>query len=1247
MRDDNKKKNQHVTRRSGTGMGTKKQPTHEREAIDFDDKKTRGTEDAARGEARRKEGVRRDEPTKRSPGKDRAANDHTVSKKYRKEEPAKAAPVRTGGDPNRTVHQLVPYALVCLAPFAAISFMLRDLYGLDGAAGAFGNFLADFLCGLFGTVGYAVPFFMLVLGIRWRRFVRDGVLGRKLFFSVSFVTLLSGIIHVFKDKGARGIVDTVGRTLYDNGVIRAGGGFFGGFVGEWMGYVFRLIGTCMLAVPLLLIVGIYLVGLTPSGLWDRISYKMRVAEQKREQRARGNAKEPKRLRDASVAKEEKIGEDAPVWRQPRTADQVERSAASTYFTFTDEEDEPLRPTRHRELVDIPEDEPVSATPAEASAAPASDPLDGHVVDAPFSPQYYQRTVIGEKLASPVSGESRVTDAGLGLGCASYAPAKEALQSESSSTVTQSGFGAQSPETAPRSQNPSVVTDPGFTAERLERMAANNPTPGESRVTEPGFGAARVESVTAGNRAPGVSRVTDAGLGTLRIQQDAAPPSEPAVKKAEKTVSSMDPRITEPSLGLAYGERYVAVAQHHASIYGGRAAEMASPEALKGTPVAPFGAAPDMLDEDPLLEREPVVAAGMPFTPVSPFGAEEALEDEPVRESTNNTDEEDEELFAPVRVQQSAPASTSTVFAFEDEEEEEQDEFAGPDAFEFAENEEDEEDKISFVREEIPTPAAPEKRDATVIRHEPTAPAAPVAVKAERVKPAPAPEPEPEPPRPYVYPSLELLNEDLKRKNTDHSEEIMEKISVLRQTLADFNIRVKEQVDCSRGPTITRYELRPEAGVSVRSVINRIDDISLNMAAPVRIEAPIPGKPAIGIEVPNTTRETVFMRTMLESDAFRSSVKPLEIPLGLGIGGDVQMCDLSAMPHLLVAGTTGSGKSVCINTILLGLMFKTSPEDLRLILIDPKQIEFAPYEHVPHLYMPIVTDMQRAAGALACAVQEMERRYSLIKDVGVRNIDDYNKAVRNDPEREHLPRIVIVIDEFADLKMSCANNDPENFTCRLAQKARAAGIHLIIGTQRPSVDVITGKLKNNIPSRIAFTVMQQVDSRTILDMNGAESLTGKGDMLYMPTGSPKPARVQGAFVSDGELERVVNFIRHNNEPVKYNQAFMDQIEVEMARAAGTGKKDDYCDVEGEDGEDPKFVEAVELAVETQRVATSLLQRRLGVGYGRAAKIIDRMEELGLVSAAEGNKPRKLLPAATGYLDHIRAGEDEEFEEDFGE
>ncbi|MBO5327071.1 MAG: DNA translocase FtsK, partial [Clostridia bacterium] len=511
------------------------------------------------------------------------------------------------------------------------------------------------------------------------------------------------------------------------------------------------------------------------------------------------------------------------------------------------------------------------------------------------------------------------------------------------------------------------------------------------------------------------------------------------------------------------------------------------------------------------------------------------------------------------------------------------------------------------------------------------------------KPAPTPPPAP---REYRLPPISLLNEDKAIKDDDHSEENQQKIDILRRTLESFNVHIKEEVICSRGPTITRYEVRPEIGVPVRSIMNRIDDISLYMEAQVRI-APIQGKAAVGVEVPNKVRETVYLRTLLESEPFKRSKNPVEVALGVGIGGHIQMCDLTAMPHLLVAGATKSGKSVCINTIILSLLYKTSPKDLRLILIDPKRVEFKPYMHLPHLYAPIITETTHAVGALACAVREMERRYTLLEDVGARNFEAYNEKVKNDPEREHLPYLVIIIDEYYDLKMACPNNDLENFACRLAQKARAAGIHLIIGTQRPSVNVITGTLKANIPSRIAFTVMQQVDSRTILDAVGAELLTGRGDMLYAPMGE-KPIRLQGSFVSDDEVESVVTFVRERNDPVQYNQAFMEQIEIEVARAANAGKKSEDFDEFAEDEDtdvDPKFYDAVVLAVQTQKVATSLLQRRLGVGYGRAAKIIDRMEELGLVTPAEGNKPRKLLPAAQGYLDHVADLDGEEDGGDF--
>ncbi len=1120
----------------------------------------------------------------------------------REKETSARSAARHGENSDRTVHQLLPYALLCLAPFAAISFVLRDIYHLEGEMGAFGNFFANFLCGLFGVVAYALPLFMFVIALRWRKYVSTGKLAKKLLLSISFLLLLSGIIHVFKDA-ARGVLDTTARTLYDSGVLFDGGGLFGGFLGEWMGYVLRLFGTCILAVPLLLVVTVYLFDKTPYGVWEWITNKIRVMREHRAQRRAAmydgteesaSRKNPKK--NESTVREERVSGNAAsdpsvAWCEPRPIDLgASRTEPQNHYIFSDEEEDPLPPPIRRRPTVSPfwSLEDVEDAPKAKPAAPAP-------VESAEDPE----TVLKATAASAREAE------------------KEAVRVAEKGTAEQAQVRGEvySPFSLPVRPFPQKQASTPNTEPQQKNTAAAEQETRETVQSEEVLGAPAPNSRIAEN-------------STQTVWES---PFRPVREKQEASNDVFVP---------------------------------------KGTPVAPFGTV--LLSEEAaeLTERAlvreldpPAQAADEPLLPFAQEGKEQREAEQPIKEGCRDT-------FVPVAASPVASAKASIGFSFDfasvktgsmAEAEEKALEEALEEAPEealvetvkeefFDENEDIEVETFRPVRAsvECETGAQPEPRAVSDPLRELFLPRpekhAEVSVQTERVESSPAPEPEPVI-REYRFPPMDLLNEDTAKKNADHSEEIREKIEILRETLANFNVRVKEQVECSRGPTITRYELRPDAGVSVRQVINRTDDISLNLAAPVRIEAPIPGKPAIGIEVPNAVRETVYMRTMLESDVFKSSAKPLEIPLGLGIGGDVQMCNLASMPHLLVAGTTGSGKSVCINTILIGLIYKTSPEDLRLILIDPKQIEFAPYEHIPHLYMPIVTDMQRAAGALACAVQEMERRYSLIRDVGVRDIDSYNNAVRNDPEREHLPRIVIVIDEFADLKMSCANNDPENFTCRLAQKARAAGIHLIIGTQRPSVDVITGKLKNNIPSRIAFTVMQQVDSRTILDMNGAESLTGKGDMLYMPIGSPKPARVQGAFVSDGELERVLNYVRKHNDPVQYNKAFMEQIEAEMARAANNGKKEDYGDDEDEGGEDPKFLEAVELAVETQKVATSLLQRRLGVGYGRAAKIIDRMEELGLVSAAEGNKPRKLLPAAQGYLEHVRAGDtDSEYSDD---
>ncbi len=504
------------------------------------------------------------------------------------------------------------------------------------------------------------------------------------------------------------------------------------------------------------------------------------------------------------------------------------------------------------------------------------------------------------------------------------------------------------------------------------------------------------------------------------------------------------------------------------------------------------------------------------------------------------------------------------------------------------------------------------------------------------KPVPA-----EPPKPqYQFPPVSLLKKDLSVKSEDVAGELETNASKLVDILRSFNVKTKI-VNVSRGPTITRYELQPEAGTRVRSVANLVDDIALGLAADgVRIEAPIPGKSAIGIEVPNQSVSTVYIRELIDSESFRSAKSKLTTCLGMDVAGAPIYLDAAKMPHLLICGATGMGKSVCINSLIVSMLYKATPDEVKLILVDPKKVELNIYSGIPHLLVPVVSDPKKAAGALHWSVTEMERRFALIEDVGMRDIKGYNEITKNDPDREYLPQIVIIIDELADLMMT-APDDVEESICRLAQKARAAGMHLIIGTQRPSVDVITGLIKANIPSRIAFRVSSQMDSRVVLDASGAEKLIGRGDMLYSPVGAPKPQRVQGAFVSEEEIDGIISFIKKNAGHAAYADDVMESIEKE---AAMCGQKKGKPAIEGEDfdgdgsPDDPMLKNAVELAVETGKISTSLIQRRLSLGYGRAAKLIDRMEQLGYVSAPEGQKPRSVLITKEQYMELVLKQED---------
>lgn len=542
-----------------------------------------------------------------------------------------------------------------------------------------------------------------------------------------------------------------------------------------------------------------------------------------------------------------------------------------------------------------------------------------------------------------------------------------------------------------------------------------------------------------------------------------------------------------------------------------------------------------------------------------------------------------------------------------------------------------EEKTDDIKPEIETALKAAKNEAEAEKRD-----IPPEKTAEPTKPAEfsVPEKDAEPKTEgYSYPPLSLLNKSKATDTAALSAELDHTAEHLVETLKSFGVETRI-VDISRGPTVTRYELQPCAGVKISKITNLADDIALNLAtAGVRIEAPIPNKAAVGIEVPNKASAVVGVRGILESPAFINAKSKLTVALGRDIGGNVVVTDIAKMPHGLIAGATGSGKSVCINSIIISLLYKATPDEVKLLMIDPKVVELGIYNGIPHLLVPVVTDPRKAAGALGWSVTEMERRYKMFADRGVRDLAGYNKFVENlgDPEVQKMPHIVIIIDELADLMMT-APNEVEDSINRIAAKARAAGMHLIIATQRPSVDVVTGVIKANIPTRIAFAVSSQIDSRTILDSAGAEKLLGRGDMLFSPVGSTKPNRIQGCFVSDEEVEAVVDYIK-SDHTVDYD----DDVMVEIERQAAIEKKQKTgLPEDGPEG-DPMLDEAIRVVVENGMASTSLLQRKLKLGYARAARIVDEMEQRGVVGPYEGSKPRKVLISKEQLLEREAAGE----------
>ena len=503
--------------------------------------------------------------------------------------------------------------------------------------------------------------------------------------------------------------------------------------------------------------------------------------------------------------------------------------------------------------------------------------------------------------------------------------------------------------------------------------------------------------------------------------------------------------------------------------------------------------------------------------------------------------------------------------------------------------------------------------------------APEPVMEPLVYPTATP-PAPLPPPEYIFPPLSLLQVTAGPSGVDVSEELKNNAQTLVDTLKSFGVQTRI-TDICRGPSVTRYELQPSAGVKISKITGLSDDIALNLAtAGIRIEAPIPNKAAVGVEVPNKVVSTVNIRELIESGEFTSSAGILTIALGKDIAGNIILADVGKMPHVLIAGSTGSGKSVCINSIIMSLLYKYSPDEVKLLLIDPKVVELGVYNGIPHLLVPVVTEPKKAAGALGWAVSEMMERYKTFAASGVKDLAGFNRLAAGREDLETMPKIVIVIDELADLMMA-APSEVEDNICRLAQMARAAGMHLVIATQRPSVDVITGIIKANVPSRIAFAVSSQVDSRTILDMGGAEKLLGRGDMLFYPVGVSKPMRVQGCFVTESEVESVIGFIKESVS-ADYDKAIIEDID---RHAVATKGKGGASDPDEDGGEDEMLPQAIECVVEAGQASTSQLQRRLKLGYARAARIIDQLEQKGIVGPFEGSKPRQVMISKERWME----------------
>ena len=1121
-------------------------------------------------------------------------------------------------NPNLRIHSVFVVALSLLAVFVSICFLLQKQVGLIG------GLIASGLLGGFSYTACLVPIFMLIHAALWRDDIRNRTLVAKAVAFLPFLILSAALAAIFSSTFDPNAYNA--STAYADGMRFSGGGVIGGAVGYFLHRMVGPAGTVLLTLVVYLFFAALYCRLWVQALYTkaRTAIKAAMVENARKKDALRELQRNEKAEIAALRREEKHRqrlariagkEEASQAKQARAKENQSKSV--TLFPAIEEPTQ-TAPTPARRVLFSAQEPQERRTPSRTNWGTEEEPQ--------------------ERKSAVVRNRSLFSDF-------EETPTPSAADTEPKdfSDITSASRTSRSPIGGFAEEDDFSAIRRRATKEQAVDRPAPAPAPAEYTYRPSPAPAARVVDPMAG---------TDDDFGTeqLVMTKERVRPVR-AVEDISATVEAEDLPIEEPKkqagnspLGKLFRraqEKAAAEAAARAKVEDDNAVDQ-DMNYFRSITVA-AGEQKEFADRpllhpdiNPLAQPAPAtrtytavdetVAESEPKNePIAPAAQESREGDNPFHPRNNPDFKSPEEKKAPTRYDglQGAQVFTPSSSLRDDLAEER---------------------RLAAASAPAPT-STPISTPASA----PISTAAPAPARGRIVqekidmnaKPASAKPP-------YRFPPVSLLTLPDIVDEGNISAEVQSNAEKLVTTLDSFKVHTRV-TGYSRGPRITRYEVVPDAGIRVRAIANLVEDISMSLATSgVRIEAPIPGKSAVGVEVPNSSPTLVRLRGMLDTEKFRNFPEKTVVCIGGDVTGQPVYCDLAKMPHLLVAGATGMGKSVCINSIITSILYKASPDDVKLIMIDPKKVEFGIYAGIPHLLVPVVTDPKKAAGALSWAVNEMERRYGLMEQTGVRDMKSYNRYVEETGDGEHLARIIIIIDELADL-MASAADAVETSIARIAAKARAAGIHLLIGTQRPSVDVITGTIKNNIPSRIAFHVSSQVDSRTILDFAGAEKLLAHGDMLYAPAGMSKPIRVQGSFVEDKEIDRVVSFLKSNNEvDSTAGEDIMADIEREAEKCVPqkkSGGDEGGANIPTDDDDGHLLWAALEIGFEYGKLATSLLQRKLSVGYGKAAKILDTLQEMGCVSAPEGSKPREILISREEFKEMRMRGVQEKCGENF--